>query len=167
MSDAHRKSCKRQHRVIGNFLSMQAWLLGVDCIVLIRSDLEKFLGLKRFRSTRIKWLLQDLRPWFRYQEDYYSTSSSPSSIHTLFLSRVPIKPYLTEESMTTSQRINRMPDEAPKTKLFSKAPLGKMHDESQIVSQLAQLASGLIEPSPKIRRIRGPRKIPRIRGRTT
>ena len=153
MSDAHREACKRQHRVIGNFLTMQAWLLGVDCIVLTRSDLEKFLDLERFKSTRVKWLLQDLRPWFPYQEDYYKTSS-PSSIHSLFLSRVQIKHHLPKGSMTTSQRINRMLDEAPKTKLFSEAPSGKMHDESQIVSQLAQLASGLIEPPRKLRRIR-------------
>jgi len=151
MSDPHRESCRRQHRVIGNFLAMQAWLLGVDCIVLVRDDLEKFMGLKRFKSVRVKWLTEDLRPWFSYQEDYYK-SSALSSIHSLFLSRVPIKPYLPSGSMTTTQRIERMADDAPKTKLFSEAPSGMMHDETEIISQLAQLASGLIAPPRKLRR---------------
>ncbi len=142
MSDPHRESCRRQHRVIGNFLAMQAWLLGVDCIVLVRSDLVKFLDLERFKSKRVQWLLEDLRPWFLYQKDYYK-SSSPSSIHSLFLSRVPIGPHLPKGSMTTTQRIRRMAPDDPKTTLFSKAPSGKLHDETAIVSQLAQLASGL------------------------
>ncbi len=37
---------------------------GLDCIVLVRGDLEAFLGLKRFKSTRVKWLKEDLKPWF-------------------------------------------------------------------------------------------------------
>lgn len=152
MIDPHRDSCRRQHRVIGNFLAMQAWLLGVDCIVLTRSDMEKFLGLERFKSTRVKWLLEDLRPWFPYQEDYYK-SASPSSIHSLFLSRVPIALHLPKGSMTTRQRISRMKTDAPPTKLFGDAPSGIMHDETAIISQLAQLASGLIAP-PKRRIIK-------------
>ena len=145
MIDPHRESCRRQHRVIGNFLAMQAWLLGVDCIVLTRPDLEKFLSLKRFKNARVKWLLEDLRHWFPYQQDYYKTGS-PSSIHSLFLSRISIEPHLPQGSMTTTQRISRMEADAPPIKLFSEAPSGEMHDEAQIISQLAQLASGLIAP---------------------
>jgi hypothetical protein len=152
-SDPHRESCRRQHRVIGNYLAMEAWLSGVDCIVLERSDLERFLQLERFKSTRVKWLLEDLRPWFSYQEPYYRTSS-PSSIHSLYLSRVPITAHLPKGPMTTALRINRMGEDAPKTMLFSKVPSRKLHDEKKIVAQLAQLASGLVAPPRRARRSR-------------
>lgn len=67
MSDAHRECCKRQHRILGNYLAVQAWVRGLDCVVLTRQDLETFLDLKRFKWSRLYWLQKDLRPWFPYQ----------------------------------------------------------------------------------------------------
>ena len=135
-NDPHRDYCRRQHRIIGHYLALTAWLRGLDCIVLVRSDLEKFLGLERFKSIRVKWLKEDLKPWFPHQEDYYNTSM-PSSIHSLFLSRVSISSYLPEGSMTTEARIAQMPIESPRTERFSRSQTGKeVPPEAEMVSYL-------------------------------
>ena len=143
--DFHRDSCKRLHRVIANYLAHQAWLRQLDCIVLERTDLEHFLQIERFKSVRVEWLLEDMKPWFKYQVAYHK-SSSPSSIHSLFLSRVPIADELSDETMTTSARIALMSEEAPRTAEFFKQG-SKRPTESEIVSQLALLSTGLVVPT--------------------
>lgn len=144
-NEPHRESCRRQHRVIGNYLAMEAWTRGLDCIVLIRSDMESFLGLRRFKSTRVNWLKADLMPWFPYQEAYFKTGS-PSSIHSLFLSRVPISRHLPSGTMTTDKRIAGIAKDAPKTKRFSTSST-KVPGEAKILSDLVLLASGLDIPA--------------------
>jgi hypothetical protein len=66
MEEPHRESCRRQHRILGHYLAVQAWIKGLDCGVLLRKDLEKFLDLERFKKTRIEWLCEDLMPWFKH-----------------------------------------------------------------------------------------------------
>jgi len=144
MNEPHRNSCKRHHRVIGQFLAVQAWHRGLDCIVLRRTHLEQFLGLERFKSERVKWLRADLKPWFPFQEAYYLTKI-PSSIHSLFLARVPISSHLPKGSMTTVERIQQMDSNAPRTELFSDKP-PKVPSEEDIVGYLAKLTAGLITP---------------------
>lgn len=114
---AYRDACRRQHRVIANYLAVEAWSRGVDCIVLERLDLEELLGLKRFKSARVRWMLTDIKPWFPYQEPYYR-SNSPSSVSSLFLSRVPISSHLPTGSMTTDQRIAGMATGSPRPRPF-------------------------------------------------
>jgi hypothetical protein len=142
--DAYREGCRRQHRIIAHYLAVQAWLRKLDCIVLARDELEKFLGLQRFKAERVKWLRDDLKPWFPYQVPYYRTGAE-SSIHSLFLSRVPISKHLPTGSMATSQRIAGMAKEAPPTALFSKG-VKSIPDEKQIVGELAVLSAGLASP---------------------
>jgi hypothetical protein len=147
MNDPHREDCRRQHRVIGHYLAVQAWSRRLECIVVVRKDLEVLLGLERFRSARVNWLKEDLEPWFPFQEAYYRTGA-PSSIHSLFLSRAPIKEYLSHNSMTTEQRIDRMLPGAPKTARLSKSEDGKgVPSQTEIVSYLSVLAAGLQIPS--------------------
>src|SRR6266513_5147329 len=100
--DFHRESCRRQHRVLGHYLAVQSWVRRLDCIVLERQDLKSFLELKRFKSRRVQWLQEDLTPWFPHQTPYYSARSK-SSIHSLFLSRVPMEKHLPGGTMTTEQ----------------------------------------------------------------
>lgn len=145
--DPHRESCRRQHRVLSHYLAIQAWVRGLDCIVLVRDDLERFLGLKRFKSIRIEWLREDMKPWFPNQVAYYRTNAA-SSIHSLFLSRIPIEKHLPGGSMTTDQRISRMKAGAPSTARFSKTrSRSQIPDEKEIVAELAVLAAGLDQPS--------------------
>lgn len=144
--DAHRAACQRQHRVLGHYLAVQAWLRGLDCLAVERSDLEIYLGLERFKSERIKWLLQDLKPWFPYNSPFFK-SSAQSSLHSLFLSRVKMGAWLSTTTMTTAQRIAKIPADAPKTALFFQAAPGKKRiKETDVVRYLAVLDSGLEAP---------------------
>lgn len=146
--DSHQEACQRQHRVLGHFLAVQSWLRGLDCVVLVRHDLEVFLGLERFKKTRVNWLLEDLEPRFPHKQAYYS-SASPSSLHSLFLARVPINIWLSDDSMTTEERIESMSVDAPKTDLFLSRHV-KSHrrlKETDVVKYLAILDSGLSMPT--------------------
>lgn len=145
--DPYRDFCRRHHRMIGAFLAIEAWTRGLDCIVLERGTLETLLGLERFKSTRIEWLVADLKPWFAYQKAFYKTRA-PSSIGSLFLSRVKIANHLSTGSMTTKERIAKMADDAPRTALYStKSNAGKVPSLDTMVSTLAIFAAGLAAPS--------------------
>ena len=142
----HRSACQRQHRVLGHYIAVQAWLRGLDCIAVERQDLEKYLDLERFKSERIKWLLDDLKPWFPYNSAFYK-SSAQSSLHSLFLSRVKIGKWLPTATMTTAQRIAKIAEDAPKTALFFEPGAGKKRvQEADVVRYLAILDSGLSAP---------------------
>ena len=143
--DAHREACRRQHRVLGHYLAIQAWLRGLDCIALQREDLEAYLGLERFKSERIKWLTEDLAPWFPYKSAFYK-SSAASSLHSLFISRVPIGKWLPTTTLTTAARIQKIAADAPKTGLFAPKPKDRVTEED-IVRYLALLDSGLVAPA--------------------
>jgi hypothetical protein len=145
-TEPHREYCRRQHRVLGHYLSIEAWRRGLDCIALERADLEVLLGLKRFKDARIQWLRHDLQPWFPHQKSYKKTKA-PSSLHSLFLARVPIQQYLSNTPMTTVERVKAMGAGAPKTgRFFGDAGVTKRPTEEEIVSRLALLTSGLLEP---------------------
>ncbi|MDZ4689357.1 MAG: hypothetical protein SH850_30140 [Planctomycetaceae bacterium] len=130
--------------MLGHYLAVQAWLRGLDCIAIEREDLEFYLGLKRFKSERIKWLLADITPWFPFNSAFYK-SSAASSLHSLFLSRVAIDEWLSTDSLTTVRRIAQIPSNAPKTALLF--PEGKNQvTETDVVRYLAVLDSGLASP---------------------
>jgi len=133
-----------------NYLAVEAWSRGLDCIALDRDDLEKLLGLKRFKSTRVAWMQKDLAPWFPHQQPYYRASAL-SSISSLFLARVPIEQHLAEGTMTTRERIAGMGVSAPPTAAFSKGRR-KIPDEATMVARLAVLAAGLDVPESARRR---------------
>lgn len=146
--DDHRLSCRRQHRVLGHFLAIQAWLRGVDCLVLEREDLEAFLGLRRFKEERVRWLQADLRPWFPHQY-VIEQGSTWFSLHSLYLSRVPIEKWIPEGNLTTEQRLAAFARHAPKAQQFSPMTGSpSLVDERDVVRYLALLDSGLADPVP-------------------
>ena len=146
MSDPYREACQKEHRLIGHYLAVQAWVRGLDCIVLVRHDLEALLGLKRFRSTRIQWLSDDLKPWFPFQHKYYN-SNALSSINTIYLSRVDMDSFLPKGSMTTAKRLREMPESSPKTERFTIGSAKRdVPTREEIVSTLAFLNAGLLDP---------------------
>jgi hypothetical protein len=111
-----------------------------------RQDLEAYLGLERFKSERIKWLLEDLKPWFPHNSAYYK-SNAESSLHSVFLARVKIGSWLPTATMTTAQRIAKISKDAPKTELLFVPATGKKRVlESDVVRFLAILDSGLTAP---------------------
>jgi hypothetical protein len=119
----------------------------LDCIALEREDLEAYLGLERFKSERVRWLIEDLAPWFPHKSDFYK-SNAKSSLHSLFLSRVPIGDWLPTKIMTTDARVKSITPDAPNTGLFYTAKKGqKRIKETDVVRYLAVLDSGLLNPS--------------------
>ena len=141
--------------MLGQYLAMQSWIRGLECIVLQRRDLEHFLGLERFKSTRVQWLKEDLRPWFPHQEAHHR-AGAPSSIHSLYLSRIPMAQHLPSGSMTVDARLKAMAADAPKTERFlAESAPWRPPTEQDIVSQLAVISAGLAVPQdyPRKRRI--------------
>jgi hypothetical protein len=110
-----------------------------------RQDLEAYLGLERFKSERIKWLLEDLKPWFPHNSAYYK-SNAESSLHSVFLARVKIGSWLPTATMTTAQRIAKISKDAKTELLFVPATGKKRVLESDVVRFLAILDSGLTAP---------------------
>ncbi len=144
--DPHRAACQRQHRVLGHYLAVHAWLRGLDCVALDREDLEVYLGLERFKSERVKWLIEDLKPWFPHNSAFYK-SSAESSLHSVYLSRVKIGSWLPAGTLTTPKRIAKIGPNAPKTAvLFQPGPGKKRVQETDVVRYLAVLDSGLASP---------------------
>ncbi|HXP87220.1 MAG TPA: hypothetical protein VN841_20985 [Bryobacteraceae bacterium] len=157
MPDPHREFCRWQHRTIGHYLAVQAWVRGLNCLVLVRADLEAFLGLKRFKSARVKWLKEALKPWFPHQTAYFK-SAAPSSIHSLFLARVSMDKHLPSGSMTTDNRILGMAAEAPRTERFTAKDDGsEVPSHAKIVSQLSVFVAGLDVPKRRRKRRTGPK----------
>ncbi len=145
MAGAHREYYQRQHRIVSHFLAIQAWQRGLECIVLIREDLEHLFNCLRFEQTRINWLLEDVTPWFPHPDLRYVSGV----VSALFLSRVPIAAFIPNGGMTTEEQIASMAlnCDAPKTKRFSddgqerKAP-----SDAAIIAHLVLLAAGLELP---------------------
>ena len=145
--DAYREASRRQHRVLGHFLAVQAWLRGLECIALEREDLKAFLDLEPFKSERIRWLKEDIAPWFPHTSTI-CMAHSESSLHSLFLARIPIEDWLPNGTLTTRERIKALPKEAPKTALFfSHRRRAKRVREVDVVRYLAVLDSGLGQPT--------------------
>lgn len=154
--DPHREYARKQHRIIGHYLAIQSWIRNLDCIVLTRSDLEGFLGLERLKSARVEWLKEDLSPWFKFQQPYFN-SSSPTSINSLFLSRVAFDGYLPEGSMTTDERITGIASNGPATAKFIPEDSHWLPPtEPDMIGQLAIISSGLSVPQdfPAKRKVR-------------
>jgi hypothetical protein len=145
--EPHRDFCRRQHRMLALHLSLEAWRTGVDCLLLERLHLEEFLNLQRFKSTRIQWLLEDVRPWFAHPYPIH-TEGALDSLQRLYLSRIPLErrfliqdadveaedflPWLREQGLRIGLLRALQPD-GPLTEEF-------------LVTRFALLASGLVEP---------------------
>jgi hypothetical protein len=145
MAYPYRETCRRQHRIVGNYLAMQAWLSKLDCFVLMRTDLENFIKLKKFKSTRIKWLQTDLTPWFPYQK-VFRKNSALSSIQFLFLSRVPMDKFIPLGKMSVDERIKGMIHNSLPTNFFKFAVKKPLYDEGGIISKLSLFANGVDAP---------------------
>lgn len=124
-----------------------AWIRGLDCIAVERADLSTFLDLKVFKAERVKWLLDDLKPWFPFSVAHNSTKAS-SSLRTIYLSRVSLKEHLPDGAMSMRERLKKMGPDGPRAEPFRISPAQKSVDETDIVRYLAVLDSGLVDPAP-------------------
>jgi hypothetical protein len=66
-----REGARRQHRVISLFCVVQCWLRGWDGVRIDRDQLERLLGLQKFKQTRIDWMNEDFWELFPYRMNVY------------------------------------------------------------------------------------------------
>lgn len=138
----HRELARRQHRTLGHFLAVESWRLTIDCVVLSRSDLEHFLGLKRFKGARVKWLQRDIKPWFPFQNVvYFARAGRP--LGGMYLSRVTLDDVWSPRIMTDKKRVAALNAAGVRTAQVD----GGIPTEGEIVGRLMQMASGLAAPS--------------------
>jgi len=97
---------RRRHRIVGHYLVIQAWLRGLDCIVLNRRDIQAFLSITDIHKDRIKQFVADIAPWFSFHKPCYDKGSGTLSF--LFLSGVDIDSYLPSGPMPVDQRIAKV-----------------------------------------------------------
>lgn len=112
-----REGARRQHRAVSLFAVIQCWISNLDGIVLERAHLQRLLGLNRFKKTRVKWLQEDLKEFFPYQQQYQLSGNS-NSFRSLIVSRLPLKDFMPPGSMTTKDRLAGIKEGGPKIALF-------------------------------------------------
>jgi len=102
-----REGARRQHRAVALFTILQCWLRNLDGIVLDRPHLERLLGLRRFKGTRISLKEADFKEFFPFQEVYYFTKTK---LFRVALS-VPreAQGFLPDGEMSDSERIKAIP----------------------------------------------------------
>jgi hypothetical protein len=152
----HREYCQRQHRIVRNWLASQAWLRGIDCIVITSENIKGLFKLKKLEYSRIADFIKDVKPWFRYSKKIW-TGRSPSGIFQfVFLSRVEISISGNELTFPSSQQRNLPPKEIKGkiTELKDSLPRIELLEflnttlptETEIVSEQCLLAVGLEYP---------------------
>lgn len=112
-----REGARRQHRTIALFAVIQCWMRNLDGIVLERSQLERLLGLKRFKQTRVSWMKADMRELFSYVKPTWT--SKPKSFAALYVSRVSLDSFFQLGPMTNKKRLEMMEQKDVKVKGFS------------------------------------------------
>ena len=159
-----REGARRQHRTVALFAVIQAWLRNLDGLVFQRKDLQRLLGLQRFKQTRIEWLEEDFREFFPYQAIFWETYPV-ESFESLYVSRVPLPEEHTKGEMTDKARVQRISEAGPRLAFFAiwSKPDGDMlqqtfeglvpffadqvnYDERFLGSYLSLLAQGQISP---------------------
>lgn len=155
-----REGARRQHRVVALYAVLQCWSRGLDGLVIDRAQLERLLGLKRFKDTRMEWLREDFREYFRYVTLYKYTHAE-NSLGSLYVSMVSMEAVLPSGAMKDEARLAGIPTGGPKFEMFkiwpqpnkpetlqafaASAPLfaeASNYDERILTSYFAMLTNG-------------------------
>jgi hypothetical protein len=115
-----REGAKRQHRAVALFAVLQCWIRDLDGIVFDRPDLERLLGLERFRGGRVALIKADFKEFFPFQEVYYTKKQS--SFGSLYLSRRELKGAVPPGWMSDRDRIAQIPNNEPRLAMFQMWP---------------------------------------------
>jgi hypothetical protein len=134
--------------MLGHYFASKAWVLGVECLVLKRRELEELLGIERFKGSRREWMAEDFRPWFPYQHTYFLAGSA-DTFYSIYLSRVEIESHLPDGTMMDEERILSMESEAPSTALLFPNGMEDVPSLKEIVAELAILGAGMDAPVSK------------------
>lgn len=92
-----REGARRQHRTLALFAVIQCWMRDLDGLVFERSQLERLLGLERFKQTRVNWLKEDMREFFPNQRSLWRTYPQ-RSFSSLYVSRRLLAPFPVDAS---------------------------------------------------------------------
>lgn len=165
-----REGARRQHRAVAVYASLQCWLRGLDGVVFERPPLERFLGLEKFKKTRVQWLQEDLKDYFAYQKVYWTTGKKGAdgelnSLSSLWVSRIDFLKSLPRGTLTATKRLALILPDGPKMALLkiwkrtTFAEIGKQPDallpflagsvnidERLLTSYLLLLSQGQISP---------------------
>ncbi|HZH29807.1 MAG TPA: hypothetical protein VEY11_03515 [Pyrinomonadaceae bacterium] len=136
-----------QHRIVGHYLAIHAWLRELDCVVLDRKEIQAFLNIRNTGEDRTKQFTKDIEPWFKFNKPYYRKGSK-TYVRSLFLSRIDISLSLPHGLMSTDDRIAKavIADRRLRIERFSNSSQ-EVPSMKDIVSDLALFAAGLKIPS--------------------
>lgn len=148
------EGAKRQHRAVALFCVIQCWVRGLDGVVLSRADMERLLGLERFREARIDWIRRDFKEFFLFQQLDYEpcvnsegyTKQNQEGFAKFTISRVPfdqnpkIQPFKLWKLPTPKQRRELYEAFIPFFANYAN------YDERFLTSYLTLLAQGQISP---------------------
>lgn len=138
-----REGARRQHISISLFCVIQCWIRNLDGITLSREDLERLLGLERFKQKRLEWLVEDLSEFFPNHKIF---KYADDSFAYLTVSRFPIDDNLRRNRFDMWER--------PKASELAELYEGFLpffddyvnYDERLLSSYLALLSQGQISP---------------------
>jgi hypothetical protein len=133
---------RRQHRSLALFLVIQCWVKKTDGLILKRPQLERFISLERFRDKRIKWLEIDPKEFFPYQK--YVHSGTPETLSRVYVSRLPLEKYSSEELTNPKELIEESIDKHPRIALLSMWSKPKAKDIEKSVDWLQPLFTDLV-----------------------
>ena len=136
--DIYRESQARLHRILGAYLSLEAWKNGVDCVVLERKTLLSFLSLERMKNKRIDWLKSDLETLFPYASTtYYSKTKAYASL------------YISRKKMPRNNAIWKPMSTKERVALFKREELAakiiNLPEEKILLSRMALICNGVEE----------------------
>ena len=143
--EPYREFWRRHHRVLGLYLTLEAWQRGLDCIVLERNDVQTYLKLKRIERAHVRWLQEDLTPWFKHQV-LRIRKGKQNSFHSLYLSRVPLEATFFSKPMLPEERVKEMGARGVRAGTLLNPDETVRLDEEEILPLLAALAAGLKDP---------------------
>lgn len=144
---------RRRHRIVGHYLALQAWIRGIDCVVLDRSDVQRLLNVSNTGEDRVRQFTDDVKPWFKFSKPYYKPGSH-TYLRSLFLSRVSLDSYLPKGRMGVDQRIMKAITSNGTIKIERFVQVRgsqSIPSEEEMVSYLALLAAGVRSPTAKVK----------------
>src|SRR5260221_13418797 len=79
---------RRQHRVLGAYLSVHCWHNGYDAVIVTRETLAHIYEMTAFTDKYLGWLQTDIRPYFPESSKLYVKGSK--KFGAVVLSRIQI-----------------------------------------------------------------------------
>lgn len=94
---------KDEYSRLANFLVLEAWRSGTDCVVIDARSIRTYFGLARLPDSRVKALQQAAKKAFPHQQRLWENPETNANV-ALYLSRVPLPRAAFEDVMSTTRR---------------------------------------------------------------